>query len=111
MIRLAMSGVYELYMEHQMLIVLNSLPEEWMSVRLSLEYRLKSLDFNNLADEMLLERERQYTEKGIRCTGRSADCLDTIAKFIPWFEQNELGGDDFDEVDDIIGNSTYVPKI
>jgi hypothetical protein len=28
MIRLAMSGVYEFYMEHQMLIVLNSLPEE-----------------------------------------------------------------------------------
>ena len=32
MSRLAMSGVYELYMEHQMLIVLNSLPEECMSV-------------------------------------------------------------------------------
>ena len=30
MSRLAMSGVYEFYMEHQMLIVLNSLPEEWM---------------------------------------------------------------------------------
>jgi len=55
MIRLAMSGVYEFYMEHQMLIILNSLPEEWMPVRLSLEYRLESLDFNNLADEMLLE--------------------------------------------------------
>ena len=52
--RLAISGVYEFYMEHQMLIVFNSLPEEWMSVRLSLEYRLESLDFNNLADEMLL---------------------------------------------------------
>jgi hypothetical protein len=52
-------------MEHQMLIVLNSLPEEWMPVRLSLEYKLESLDFNNLADEMLLERERQYAEKGI----------------------------------------------
>jgi hypothetical protein len=45
-----MSGVYKLYMEHQMLIILNSLPEEWMLVRLSLEYRLESLDFNNLAD-------------------------------------------------------------
>ena len=54
MSRLAMSGVYEFYMEHQMLIVFNSLPEEWMSVRLSLEYRLESLDFNNLDDEMLL---------------------------------------------------------
>ena len=53
-----MSGVYEFYMEHQMLIVLNSLLEKWMSVRLSLEYRLESLDFNNLIDEMLLERER-----------------------------------------------------
>jgi len=60
-----MSGVYEFYMEHQMLIVLNSLLEKWMSVRLSLEYRLESLDFNNLIDEMLLERERQYTKIGI----------------------------------------------
>jgi len=34
-------------------------------MQLSLEYRLESLDFNNLADEMLLERERQYTENGI----------------------------------------------
>ena len=111
MSRLAMSGVYEFYMEHQMLIVLNFLPEEWMSVRLSLEYRLESLDFNNLADEMLLERERQYAEKGIQRTGRSAGRLDAVAKFIPWFEQNELGGDDFDEVDDVIGEPTYVPKI
>ena len=54
MIRLAMSGVYKFYIEHQMLIVLNSLPEDWMLVRLSLEYRLESLDFNNLVDEMLL---------------------------------------------------------
>jgi hypothetical protein len=55
--RLVMSVAYEFYMEHQLLIVLNSLPEEWMSVRMSLEYRLESLNFNNLADEMLLERE------------------------------------------------------
>ena len=81
-----------------------------MSVRLSLEYRLESLDFNNLADEMLLERERQYAEKGIRRTRRSTGCLNA-AKFIPWLEQNELGGDDFDEVDDVIGDPTYVPKI
>ena len=40
MSRLVMSGVYEFYMEHQMLIVLNSLPKEWMLVRLSLKYRL-----------------------------------------------------------------------
>jgi hypothetical protein len=106
-----MSGVYEFYMEHQMLIVLNSLPEEWMTVRLSLEYRLEYLDFNNLAYEMLLERERQYAEKGIRRIGRSTGHLDAAAKFISWFEQNELGGDDFDEVDGIIGDPTYVPTI
>jgi len=111
MSRLGMSGVYEFYMEHQMLIVLNSLPEEWMTVRLSLEYRLEYLDFNNLAYEMLLERERQYAEKGIRRTGRSAGHLDAAAKFISWFEQNELGGDDFDEVDGVIGDPTYVPTI
>jgi hypothetical protein len=57
MSRLAISGVYEFYIEHQMLIVLNSLSKEWILVRLSLQYRLKSLDFNNLADKMLLERE------------------------------------------------------
>jgi len=51
-----------------------------------LEYKLESLDFNNLTDEMLLEREHQYAEKGIRCTGRSAGRLDATAKFIPWFE-------------------------
>jgi hypothetical protein len=37
--------------------------------------------------------------------------LDVAVKFIPWFEQNELGGDDFDEVDDVIGDPTYVPII
>ena len=111
MSRLIMSDVYEFYMEHQMLIILNSLPEKWMSVQLSLEYRLESLDFNNLADEMLFERERQYTEKGIQRTRRSACRLDAATKFIPWFEQNELGGDDFDEVDDVIGDPTYVPII
>ena len=94
-----------------MLIVLNSLHEEWMSVRLSLEYRLKSLDFNNLANEMLLEREHQYTEKGIRRARRSTCRLDAAAKFIAWFEYNELEGDDFDEVDNVIGDSTYVPII
>lgn len=40
MLRLAMSGVYEFYIQHQMLTVLNSLPAEWYPVRQSLEYRL-----------------------------------------------------------------------
>jgi hypothetical protein len=81
-----MSGVYKFYMEYQMLIVLNSLLEEWMSVRLLLEYRLESLDFNNLVDEMLLERKHQYTKKDIRHIGRSTSHLDVAAKFISWFE-------------------------
>jgi len=37
--------------------------------------------------------------------------LDATAKFIPWFKYNELGGDDFDEVDDVIRDPTYVPTI
>jgi hypothetical protein len=106
-----MSGVYEFYIEHQMLIILNSLLEEWMTVRQSLEYRLESLDFNNLVDKMLLEMECQYTKKDIRHTERSEGHLDAVAKFISWFEQNELGGDDFDKVDDIIGDRIYVPII
>jgi len=84
--RLAMSNVYKFFMEYQMLIVLNSLLEECMPVRLLLEYRLESLDFNNLADEMLLERKHQYTEKDIRHIGRSTSHLDVVAKFISWFE-------------------------
>jgi len=72
---------------------------------------MESLDFNNLADEMLFERECQYTEKGIRHTRRNAGCLDAAAKFISWFEQNELRGDDFDKVDDVTGDPTYVPTI
>ena len=75
-------------------------------MRQSLENRLKSLDFNNLADEILFERERLYAEKGIRRTGRSASHLDVAAKFIPWFEQTELGEDDCDEIDDVIGDLT-----
>ena len=71
MSRPAMSGVYKFYIEHKMLIVLNSLFKEWISMRLSLKYRLESLDFNNLAGEILLEREHQYNEKSIRCIGRS----------------------------------------
>jgi len=60
MSRLAISGVYEFYMEHQMLIVLNSLLEKWMLVQLSLEYRLESLDFNNLVDVMLVRLSLEY---------------------------------------------------
>ena len=80
-------------------------------MQLSLKYRVESLDFNNLADKMLLERERQYTENGIQRTARSACCLDVTTKFIPQFEHNELGGHNFDEVDDEIGNPNYVPGI
>jgi hypothetical protein len=111
MSRLTMSGVYEFYMEHQMLSVLNSLPEEWMSMRLLLEYKLGSLDFNNLADEMLLERECRYIKKDIWPIKRSANYMDAAAKFITWFEQNEFRGDDFDEVDDVIWDPNYVPAI
>jgi hypothetical protein len=60
---------------------------------------------------MLFERERQYTKKGIRRTGRSAGRLDAVTKFIPWLEHNELWGDEFDEVDDVIGDPSYVPVI
>jgi len=90
MSRLAMSGVHEFYMEHQMLIVLNSLHEEWMLMQLSLEYRLKFLDFNNLTDVLLLEREHQYTKKGIQHTIISVGRLDVATKFISWFEHNKL---------------------
>jgi len=37
--------------------------------------------------------------------------LDVAAKFIPWFEQTELGEEDFDEIDDVIGDPTYVSTI
>ena len=104
MSKLTMSSVYEFYMEHPMLIILNSLFEEWIWMWLSLKYRLESLYFNNLANEMLLEREHQYTEMCIRCIEWSIGCLDATAKFIPWFAQNDLGGHDFDKIDDVIGD-------
>ena len=63
-------------------IVLDSLLEEWNQVRQSLKDRLSTLDFNSLAEDMLLERERLYTIMGIRRTGRSARKLDPAAKFI-----------------------------
>jgi hypothetical protein len=37
--------------------------------------------------------------------------LDAAAKFIAWFEYNKLEEDDFDEVDNVIEDSTYVPII
>ena len=56
--KLYIHGVYEFYIEQQMEIVLDSLPEEWNQVRQSLKDRLNALDFNSLAEDMLLERER-----------------------------------------------------
>ena len=58
-------------------------------------------------------RERLYTIKGIRRTGRSARKLDPVGKFIPWFDNYELGepDDDDDEIDDIIGDPNYVPTL
>ena len=95
-----------------MKIVLDSLPEEWNQVRQYLKDRLNALDFNSLAEDMLLERERLYTIMGIRRTGRSARKLDPVAKFILWFDNYELGGlDDDDEVDNIIGDPDYVPTM
>jgi hypothetical protein len=82
-----------------------------MSMRLLLEYKLGSLDFNNLADEMLLERECRYIKKDIWPIKRSVNYMDVAAKFIPWFEQNEFGGDDFDGGDDVIWDPNYVPTI
>ena len=48
-----------------MKIILDSLPEEWDQVRQFLKDRLSALDFNTLAEDMLLERERLYTIMGI----------------------------------------------
>ena len=75
--------------------------------------KLSALDFNSLAEDMLLERERLYTIMGRRCTGRSARKLDPATKFIPWFDKYELVGpnDDDEEIDDIIGDPDYVPTL
>ena len=108
--KLYMHGVHEFYIEQQMKIVLDSSSEEWNQVRQSLKDKLSALDFNSLAEDMLLERERLYTIMGIRRTDRSARKLDFAAKFIPWFDNYELGGlDDDEEIDDIIGDPDYVP--
>ena len=110
--KLYIHGVHEFYIEQQMEIVLDSLPEEWNQVRQSLKDRLSALDFNSFVEDMLLERERLYTIMGIRHTGRSARKLDPAAKFIPWFDNYEFGGpNDDDEVDNIIGDPDYVPTM
>ena len=88
---LYMHDVHKFYIEQQIKIVLNSLPNEWILVRQSLKDRLSSLDFNTLADEMLFERECLYPAMGIRRTGRSTRHLDPAAKFIRWFDIYELG--------------------
>ena len=51
-----MHGVHEFYVEQQMKIILDSLLEEWNQVWQLLKDRLSTLDFNTLADEVLLER-------------------------------------------------------
>ena len=109
LVRLYMYSVHEFYIEQQMAIVLDSLPEEWNLVRQSLKDRLSSLDFNTLADDLLLEWKHLYTVMGILCTGWSARKLDHTVKFIHWFDMYELGGHEDDDVDDIIGDPDYVP--
>ena len=67
--KLYMHGIHEFYIEQQMKIVLDSLPEEWNQVQQSLKDRLSALDFNSFTEDMLLEREQLYTIMSIRCTG------------------------------------------
>ena len=90
-------------------IVFNFLLKEWNLVRQSLKDKLSSLDFNTLANGMLLEREHLYTSMGIQCTSWSARKLDHAAKFILWFDMYELSGHDDDDIDDIIKDPDYVP--
>ena len=63
----------EFFKEQQLEIILDALPDKWDSVRKVMKPRLSFIEFNPLADEMLLEREhqqlereRQYTAMGIR---------------------------------------------
>ena len=68
------------------------------------------MDFNTLANEILLERGRMYTIMGVQRT--SVRKLDPAAKFISWFDSYEFGGpDDDNEVDDIIRDPDYVPTM
>ena len=108
MLRLWISNIYEFYIEQQMYIVLNSLPMEYESIRHGLIQRLRTLNFNNLAYQMLLERERQYIAMGIRRTGRSARRLSPAARFVPWFEIIDFSDSESDDPDDIINDPDYV---
>ena len=63
--RLYIHGIHEFYIEQQIEIVFDSLLEEWNQVQQSLKDKLNTLDFNSLAEDMLLERERLYTIMGI----------------------------------------------
>ena len=69
---------------------------------------MSSLDFNTLAEDILLERESQLKAKGIRRIGRSARCLEPSARFVPWYEVYELGGHSDDNLDDIVDDPDYV---
>ena len=66
--RLYMHEIHEFYIEQQMTIVLDSLPEEWNQVRQYLNDRLSALNFNSFVEDMLLEKERLYTIMSIRRT-------------------------------------------
>ena len=74
-----------------------------------MKQRLSSLDFNTLAEDILLERESQLEAMGIRRTGRSARCLEPAARFVPWYEEYELGGHSDDSIDNIVDDPDYVP--
>ena len=110
--KLYMHSVHEFYIKQQITIVLDFLPEEWNQVRQSLKDKLSALDFNSLAEDILLEREQLYSIMGIRRTGRNARKLDLAVKLILWFDKYEFGGsDDDNDVDDIIGDPDYVPTM
>ena len=74
-----------------------------------MKQRLSSLNFNTLAENILLERESQLKAMGIRRTGRSARCLESAARFVPSYEEYELGGHRDDNLDDIVDDPDYVP--
>ena len=98
--RLYMHCVHEFYIKQKMKIVFDL-------VQQSFKDRLSSLDFNTIADEMLLKREPLYTVLGIQCINRRARHLYLDAKFILWFDTYELGG--HDDIDDIVEDPDYVP--
>ncbi|XP_038708449.1 uncharacterized protein LOC120003509 [Tripterygium wilfordii] len=102
-------NVHEFFIEQQMEIVLDALPDDWDSVCRALKQRISTLDFNSLVESILLERESQLRAKGIRRTGRSARYLEPAARFIPWYEEFELGGPSDEDVDNISDDPDYVP--